>query len=114
LRPYLCRIEQEISKKILTKQNNKGNTLFVQFDTKEMLRGDFQSQMMGYAVGRQWQILTANECRTDYGLSPMEGQNADDLWRPVNMVPSRLEPSEQKIPTDGSNDPKFVDPQPGV
>lgn len=54
LRPYLVRIEAEITRKLLPADNS----LRVEFDTSELLRGDFKSTMDGYAVGKQWVSTT--------------------------------------------------------
>lgn len=83
LRPIIVRIEQELRRKLLTKAQN----LTVEFDLRERLRGDIQTQMASYALGRQWGILTANECREDMGLNPV-GAEGDVLLTAVNMADS--------------------------
>jgi HK97 family phage portal protein len=81
LRPYLVKIEQEISIKLLEANPSR----FVEFDTSERLRGDYASTMSGFAVGRQWGILTANDCREQLGMNPLPGDEGNLTWAPVNM-----------------------------
>lgn len=85
LLPYLTKIEQEIAIKLLGADPNR----FVQFDTSDRLRGDYQSTMNGFAVGRQWGILTANDCREQLGMNPLEGDEGNLTWSPVNMQDSK-------------------------
>ena len=84
LRPYLSRIESEISRKLLP-TDDSGKTYFVQFDVTERLRGDFATTMQGYAVGRQWGWFSANDVRRELGENP-GGPELDTYLVPVNMA----------------------------
>jgi HK97 family phage portal protein len=83
LRPITVRIEQEVKRKLLT--GRAGSKLFVTFDVTERLKGDFDTQTKTLALGRQWGILTGNECRIELGYNPL-GPEADVLIYPVNMA----------------------------
>ena len=81
LRPYLVKIEQEICIKLLGADPMR----FVEFDVSQRLRGDWKSTMDGFAVGRQWGILTADECREQIGYNPLGKPEGAITWAPVNM-----------------------------
>lgn len=81
LQPYLVTIEQEICIKLLDADPKR----FVEFDVSERLRGDFQSTMAGFAVGKQWGIFNSNYCLEKLGENPI-GPEGDVYWAPVNMT----------------------------
>jgi hypothetical protein len=56
----------------------------VEFDTSELLRGDFKSMMDGFAVGKQWGFYSTNTVLAKLGENPI-GPEGDILWCPVNM-----------------------------
>jgi HK97 family phage portal protein len=103
LRPILMRIESEIKRKLL-----KSSRFFVEFDTTERQRGDFQAMMQSIALARQWGVLDADECRTMLGYAPRGGA-AKLLITQVNMLnlEDLTEPRQQ--PSDPSPTP---DPEP--
>ena len=84
LRPYLSRIEAEITRKLLPRETGKVSSLTVQFDVTERLRGDYASQTAGAAVGRQWGWLSGNDVRRSLGLNE-GGPELDVYLNPVNM-----------------------------
>jgi HK97 family phage portal protein len=84
LRPYLVRFEVEIVRKLLPRAGRKANMYSAKFDVRERLRGDFQTTMVGLGLGRQWAILTANDCRADLDMNPL-GPEGDVLIYPINM-----------------------------
>jgi HK97 family phage portal protein len=95
LRPIAVRIEQELSRKLLPTIGRNAGKLFVTFDVTERLRGDFQAQTQTLALGRQWGIMTANECREELGLNPV-GPEGDILIVPVNMANAEQLPGQAK------------------
>jgi hypothetical protein len=84
LRPYLCRIEKEVVRKLLPRQNGKASKFFVSFDVSERLRGDFATTQAGYATGRQWGWYNGNEVRAKLGENA-GGPELDVYYAPVNM-----------------------------
>lgn len=94
LRPIIIRIEQELKRKLLN--NRAGSKLFVTFDVTERTRGDFETQTKTLALGRQWGLMTANECRIDLGLNPV-GPEGDILIVPVNMANADQLPGQANI-----------------
>ena len=108
LRPIVARIEAELKRKLLTKSKD----LFVLFDFTERLRGDTQSQMTSYAIGRQWGFLTVNDIREDLGMNPI-GPEGDTYLYPVNMADAtQLLKDNNLIPTTQEPAPPEPEPTP--
>jgi HK97 family phage portal protein len=112
LRPIAGRIEAELKRKLLKGKSD----LFVLFDLKERLRGDTQTQMTSYAIGRQWGFLSVNDIREDLGLNNI-GPEGDTFLYPVNMgdaaqllKDNKLIPTTQEPDNEPVNDPQ--NPQP--
>jgi HK97 family phage portal protein len=83
LRPYLSRIEAELTRKLLPRETGKISNLTVQFDVTERLRGDYASQTAGAAAGRIGGWLTGNDVRRSMGLNEA-GPELDVFLVPVN------------------------------
>lgn len=112
LRPYLVRIEREIQRKILSKDNS----MFVEFDVSERLRGDFATTMQGFAIGKQWGFYSTNDVLEKLGENPI-GPEGDIYWAPVNMQnAARLLDTEsiQDQPIAADDDPTKPIQKPGV
>ena len=106
LRPILVRIEQELQRKLLPTTGRNAGKLFVSFDVSERLRGDTQSQMQSYAVGRQWGFLSVNDIREDMGKNPI-GPEGDTFLYPVNMGDAKqLLNDANEMPTTQESKPK--------
>jgi HK97 family phage portal protein len=61
LDPWVARWEQSIMRTLLSPEEKK--QYFVKFNVDGLLRGDYQSRMNGYAVGRQNGWMSANDIR---------------------------------------------------
>lgn len=85
LRPYLTKIENEIQRVLLPTVGRKANKFFVQFDVRDLLRGDFKTTMEGLALGRQWGFYNANKILEELGENPI-GPIGDVYWVPVNYA----------------------------
>ncbi len=103
LRPWLARIEAEVQRKLMPRLGPTAGKLSVAFDYTDLIKGDFASQMNGYAVGRQWAFLSTNDIRQQLGLNPI-GPEGDTYLAPLNMVPLDQinKPHEEPAPGDGS------------
>lgn len=82
LRPWLVRIEQAISARVLLEQERE--KYFAEFLVDGLLRGDAQSRFQAYATGKQWGWLSTNDIRRAENMPPIPG--GDEYWQPVNMV----------------------------
>ena len=78
LDPWVVRWEQSINR-ILLRTEEKGK-YFVKFNVDGLLRGDYQSRMSGYAVGRQNGWLSANDIRKLENLDRIEEEKGGDLY----------------------------------
>lgn len=61
LNPWIIRWEQGLNKSLMT--GNERGKYFVKFNVDGLMRGDYQSRMQGYAIGRQNGWLSANDIR---------------------------------------------------
>ena len=84
LRPILTRIESELIRKLLPIQAGKVSTLTIAFDISERQRGDTAAQVNLISAGRQWGVLSGNDCLRILGL-PAAGPAEDVRMVPVNM-----------------------------
>lgn len=108
LRPYITRIEAELMRKLIPRVGRNAGRHEIEFDVSERLRGDFQTRMTGYGVGKQWGFLSTNDVRVDMGKNPI-GPEGDVYWAPVNMQNSALllstEPTlDQPVGSDPGGD----------
>lgn len=85
LDPWVVRWEQAIVRSLLSSTEKK--EYFVKFNVNGLLRGDYQSRMSGYAVGRQNGWLSADDIREleDMNKLPV-GRGGDKYLVNGNMV----------------------------
>ena len=63
---------------------------FVKFNLEGLLRGDYQSRMNGYAIGRQNGWMSANDIRELENLDRIPAEEGGDLYLiNGNMLPMR-------------------------
>ncbi|MDQ2234275.1 phage portal protein [Ligilactobacillus animalis] len=83
LNPWCVRWEQAINQQLL----GAGN-YFVKFNVDGLMRGDYESRMNGYAIGRQNGWLSANDIRELEDLNKIPAdQGGDDYLVNGNMLP---------------------------
>lgn len=86
LDPWIIRWEQSLNKALLSKEEK--NKYFFKFNVEGLLRGDYQSRMQGYAVGRQNGWLSANDIRSLENLDKIPAEEGGDLYLiNGNMLP---------------------------
>ena len=86
LDPWVVRWEQSIQRTLLTPDEKKD--YFVKFNVEGLLRGDYQSRMQGYAVGRQNGWMSANDIRELENLDRIPAEDGGDLYLVNgNMLP---------------------------
>ena len=78
LDPWVVRWEQAIQRALFTE--NEKRQYFVKFNVDGLLRGDYQSRMNGYAVGRQNGWLSANDIRELENLNLIPEDLGGDLY----------------------------------
>lgn len=78
LDPWVVRFEQAVKKSLLLPEEKK--THFIKFNVDGLLRGDYQSRMNGYAIGRQNGWLSTNDIRELEELNPISPEEGGDLY----------------------------------
>ena len=78
LDPWVLRWEQNLSRALL-KPDEKGE-YFIKFNVDGLLRGDYQSRMNGYAIGRQNGWMSANDIRKLENLDCIPKEEGGDLY----------------------------------
>ena len=78
LDPWVSRWEQSMVRSLLSAEEKK--RYFVKFNVDGLLRGDYQSRMNGYAVGRQNGWMSANDIRELENLDRIPEDLGGDLY----------------------------------
>ncbi|HJI56259.1 MAG TPA: phage portal protein [Oscillospiraceae bacterium] len=88
LDPWVIRWEQSIQRILLTPEEKK--SYYVKFNVEGLLRGDYQSRMNGYAIGRQNGWMSANDIRELENLDRIPAEEGGDLYLiNGNMLPMK-------------------------
>lgn len=99
LDPWVIRWEQSIQRSLLSKDEKA--VYFVKFNLEGLLRGDYQSRMNGYAIGRQNGWMSANDIRELENLDRIPEENGGDLYLiNGNMLPLKNAGAFANTPTD--------------
>lgn len=78
LEPWVIRWEQALQRALFL-PGEKGK-YFIKFNLDGLLRGDYQSRMNGYSVGRQNGWLSANDIREMENLNPISDEEGGNLY----------------------------------
>ena len=99
LDPWIVRWEQSISRTLFSEEEKK--THFVKFNVDGLLRGDYQSRMNGYAIGRQNGWMSANDIRELENLDRIPTEEGGDLYLiNGNMLPLKNAGAFANTPND--------------
>ncbi|UWG06224.1 MAG: portal protein [Bacteriophage sp.] len=105
LDPWVIRWEQSIQRALLS-QGEKAE-YFVKFNLEGLLRGDYQSRMNGYAIGRQNGWMSANDIRELENLDRIPAEDGGDLYLiNGNMLPLKNAGAFANTPTDDGKEEK--------
>jgi len=86
LDPWVIRWEQSIQRALLSQEEKA--RYFAKFNVEGLLRGDYQSRMNGYAIGRQNGWMSANDIRELENLDRIPAEEGGDLYLiNGNMLP---------------------------
>ena len=100
LDPWVVRWEQSIQRALLTQEEKQ--KYFVKFNLEGLLRGDYQSRMNGYAIGRQNGWMSANDIRELENLDRIPAEDGGDLYLiNGNMLPMKNAGAFANITTEG-------------
>lgn len=78
LDPWVARWEQAMVRSLLSAEDKK--RYFIKFNVDGLLRGDYQSRMNGYAIGRQNGWMSANDIRELENLDRISEEEGGDLY----------------------------------
>ena len=78
LNPWVIRWEQSLQRSLLL-PGEKGK-YFIKLNVDGLLRGDYQSRMNGYAVGRQNGWFSANDIREMENMNPIPDEEGGNLY----------------------------------
>ena len=97
LEPWVARWEQAIVRSLLNENEKKD--YFVKFNLEGLLRGDYQSRMEGYAVGRQNGWMSANDIRQLENLDQISEEEGGNAYLVNgNMIPLKF--AKEKLNTE--------------
>ena len=103
LDPWVIRWEQSIQRTLLTPEEKK--SYYVKFNVEGLLRGDYQSRMNGYAIGRQNGWMSANDIRELENLDRIPAAEGGDLYLiNGNMLPMKNAGAFANTNNDGKED----------
>ena len=103
--PWVARWEQSIRRALFSQDEKQ--RFFARFNLDGLLRGDYQSRMNGYAVGRQNGWMSANDIRELENLDRIPPEQGGDAYL-VNGNMCRLENAGAAFPA--SQQKKGVEP----
>lgn len=78
LNPWVCRWEQALTRSLLSPKEKREYS--IKFNVDGLLRGDYQSRMNGYAVGRQNGWMSANDIRELENMDKISEEQGGDLY----------------------------------
>lgn len=78
LDPWVSRWEQSMTRSLLPRDEKARS--FIKFNVDGLLRGDYQSRMNGYAIGRQNGWMSANDIRELENLDRIPAERGGDLY----------------------------------
>ncbi|OQY32037.1 MAG: phage portal protein [Spirochaetaceae bacterium 4572_59] len=84
LLPRLIRIEQAMTKTLLTREEQK--EYFIEFLVDGLLRGDSKTRYEVYQLARQNGAMSANEWRQKENMNPIDDPSGDAYFVPLNMI----------------------------
>ena len=97
LNPWVCRWEQALTRSLLNPKEKREYS--IKFNVDGLLRGDYQSRMNGYAVGRQNGWMSANDIRELENLDHIPAEQGGDLYlvngNMIRMTDAATNPREK-------------------
>ena len=97
LNPWVCRWEQALTRSLLSPKEKREYS--IKFNVDGLLRGDYQSRMNGYAVGRQNGWMSANDIRELENMDKISAEQGGDLYlvngNMIKMTDAATNPREK-------------------
>jgi HK97 family phage portal protein len=102
LRPWLVKYEAEMERKLLRLDERDG--MYIEFDTKQLLRADTATRYASYSVGISAGFLTVDEVRAEENLPPLPEPEPEPEPEPV--VVAQEQPQDPAPVTQENNGPE--------
>jgi phage portal protein BeeE len=109
LKPIIAILQDELNRKLMPQMGRKAGAYYAQFDLSQRMVGDFETQMKGYGLGRQWGWFSANDIRRKIGENTIDDPAADVYIYPVNMANAEQLPDQAD--EENINEPPETDPE---
>lgn len=97
LNPWVCRWEQALTRSLLSPKEKREYS--IKFNVDGLLRGDYQSRMNGYAVGRQNGWMSANDIRKLENMDKISEEQGGDIYlvngNMIKMTDAATNPREK-------------------
>lgn len=97
LNPWVCRWEQALTRSLLSPKEKREYS--IKFNVDGLLRGDYQSRMNGYAVGRQNGWMSANDIRELEKMDKISEEQGGNLYlvngNMIKMTDAATNPREK-------------------
>lgn len=97
LNPWVCRWEQALTRSLLSPKEKREYS--IRFNVDGLLRGDYQSRMNGYAVGRQNGWMSANDIRKLENMDKISEEQGGNLYlvngNMIKMTDAATNPREK-------------------
>ena len=97
LNPWVCRWEQALTRSLLSPKEKREYS--IKFNVDGLLRGDYQSRMNGYAVGRQNGWMSANDIRELENMDKISEEQGGNLYlvngNMIKMTDAATNPREK-------------------
>lgn len=97
---WLVAWEQELTDKLLTEAQKRGDTHFIEFNRNALVRADMPARFAGYASAIEKGWMSPNEARARENMNPVEGL---DEFVPVGGPPEEP-PAEEDEEDDGDTE----------
>jgi HK97 family phage portal protein len=94
LQPIVDVLEDEINRKLMPSVGRKAGAYFAEFDLSKSLEADFETQMKGYALGRNGSWYNVNEIRQKLGMNTINEPWANTYIYAVNMANAAQLPAQ--------------------
>lgn len=108
LDPWVVRWEQAMTRVLLL--DSEKPRYFIKFNLEGLLRGDYQSRMNGYAIGRQNGWMSANDIRVLENLDRIPAEEGGDLYL-INGAMTKLADAGAFAGVAQAPDPQAPDSQ---
>ena len=114
LRPWFDVWEAELNGKLRSQQDKLTNRVTVEFNTRDLLRMEFEKRVNGYAKLKEIGVMTSNDILRSENM-PTIGEEGDKRYVPVNWMEIGAEqtpepqPEAEPMEEDTTADNKSVD-----